>query len=146
MLGLVVVVLAGCASAHGDARTATPSACDATGVWRIDLGAGEIFEVTVDPALMRVDFPEHSIGADAGLAVAVDVAACRLHVVQRTTQHYEEGYGDTDTTLRLSLRMRGSRTTVTGTRHMLTLDPHDETSVRVRGTAVRRARWSVSDT
>jgi hypothetical protein len=140
MLGLVAFVLAGCASAHGDAPRPSPRACDATGVWRVDVG--EILEVTVDPALVRVELPERSIGADAGLAVAVDLAACRLHVVHRSTQRYEEGYGNTDSTLRVSFSMRGTRATVTGARRTLTLDPPDETSHRVRGTAERKARWT----
>jgi hypothetical protein len=139
---VALTLAAGCASARADARRTAAHACDATGVWRIDVG--EILEVTVDPALVRVELPERSIGADGGLAVAVDLAACRLHVVHRSTQHYEDGYGDTDSTLHVSFPMRGARATVTGTRRILTLDPPDEKSHRVRGRAERRAGWSVS--
>jgi hypothetical protein len=135
----LALVAGACASAHAEPRRTAPAACDTTGVWHIDYGG---LEVTVDPALVRVELPERFIGSDAGTAVALDVAACRLHVVHRTTQHYEEGYGDTDTTVRLSFSMRGSRATVTGTRRELTLDPPAEKVYRVRTRAVRHARWS----
>lgn len=136
---LAALGLAVGASAHADTRRPAATPCDLTGVWRIDLGN---LEVTVDPALVRVELPERFVGSDAGTAVAVDLAACRLHVVHRSTQHYEEGYGDTDTTLRVSFSMRGSRAVVTGTERVLTLDPRGEKSYRVRGRATRHARWS----
>jgi hypothetical protein len=135
------ILAVSCGSAQRARTAASSSACDATGVWRIELGE-QILEVTVDPALARVEFPEESIGTDSGTAVALDVPACRLHVVQRTTQRYEEGYGNTDSTLRLEIPLGAGRRPVTGVFRVITLDPPGDESFAVDGVAARRASWT----
>jgi hypothetical protein len=122
----------------------TSAACDATGVWRIVLGDADAFEVTVDPTLARVELPEETIGHDSAVAVALDVPRCRLHVIERSTQRYEEGYGDTDTTLHLEISLGPGRRPVTGVTRTVTLDPPGEDSFEIRGTAERRATWTTA--
>jgi hypothetical protein len=139
-LSLIATTCCSASRTHTQSPQAAPS-CDATGVWRVELGE-ESLEVTVDPALARVELPEESIGADSGTAVALDVPACRLHVVQRTTQRYEEGYGNTDSTLHLEFPLGAGRRPVTGVYHVITLDPPGDESFPIDGVAERRASWT----
>lgn len=141
-VGLAACGSAPCASAPHNAASSSPR-CDTSGVWQVrwSESAEPDLEVTLDPAHLRVTLHDEPFPRE-GVAMAVDVGACRAHVEHRAeTRFGAEGYEDYEETLRLEFALGPGEQAVTGVLRREVWDPPSTTESRVSGTARRYDGW-----